>query len=103
MLAISVSDHDFRRSWLACLGSASRTTWSKGSSPRSFVTWAPVLIAPAALLLGRIGLGRARGGQGGRAYAVGGTLLGLASLGIFLAIGSYAVFNHGNYPWIFGG
>jgi hypothetical protein len=34
---------------------------------------------------------------------VGGTLLGLASLGIFLAIGSYAVFNHGNYPWIFGG
>jgi hypothetical protein len=69
----------------------------------AFFMWAPVLIAPAALLLGLLGLGRARGGQGGRAYAVGGTLLGLASLGIFLAIGSYAVFNHGNYPWIFGG
>jgi hypothetical protein len=69
----------------------------------AFFMWAPVLIAPAALLLGRVGLGRARDGQGGRAYAVGGTLLGVASLAIFLAIGTYAVLNHGNYPWVFGG
>jgi hypothetical protein len=77
-------------------------TLSLGAYP-AFFMWAPVLIAPAALLLGRVGLGRARGGQGGRAYAVGGTLLGLASLAVFFAMGTYAAFHHGNYPWIFGG
>jgi hypothetical protein len=34
---------------------------------------------------------------------VGGTLLGLASLAVFFAMGTYAAFHHGNYPWIFGG
>jgi hypothetical protein len=73
------------------------------ASYAAFFMWAPVLIAPAAVLLGRAGLAQAQNGQGGRAYAAAGAFLGLASLAVFFAMGTYAVFHHGNYPWIFGG
>lgn len=68
-----------------------------------FFTWAPVLIAPAAVLLGRAGLSKARDGQGGHAYAAAGALLGFASLVVFLGLVTWALFHDGNYPWIFGG
>jgi hypothetical protein len=68
-----------------------------------FFTWAPLLIAPGAVLLGRAGLARAQEGQGGRTFAVGGAVLGLASLVVFLALVAWAASHDGNYPWIFGG
>lgn len=68
-----------------------------------FFTWAPVLIAPAAVLLGREGLARAHEGQGRRAQAIAGTFLGLLTFVVFLGLAMYAAFHHGNYPWIFGG
>ena len=73
------------------------------ASYAAFFMWAPVLIAPAAVLLGRAGLAQAQNGHGGRAYAAAGAFLGLASLAVFFAMGTYAAFHHGNYPWIFGG
>ena len=69
----------------------------------AFFAWAPVLIAPSAVLLGRAGLGHAREGRGGHAAAAGATVLGLASLAVFVALLTYAALNDGNYPWIFGG
>jgi hypothetical protein len=68
-----------------------------------FFTWAPVLIAPAALVLGREGLARAREGQNGRAFALAGGALALASLAVFAALLGYAAMHDGEYPWIFGG
>jgi hypothetical protein len=68
-----------------------------------FFTWAPMLIAPGAVLLGRAGLARARGGEGGRRPAIAGTSLGLLSVGAFVTLVIYAAFHQGNYPWIFGG
>jgi hypothetical protein len=67
----------------------------------AFFMWAPVLIAPGAVLLGRVGLARAQDGQGGRAYAAAGAFLGLASLAVFLAMATYAAFHDGNYPFGF--
>jgi hypothetical protein len=68
-----------------------------------FFTWAPVLIAPSAVLLGRAGLARAHEGQGRRAQAMVGTFLGLLTFVVFLGLATYAAFHNGNYPWIFGG
>ena len=68
-----------------------------------FFMWTPILIAPAALLLGREGHARAREGQGGRRSALAGAALGLASLAVFAVLVGYAVSHDGNYPWIFGG
>jgi hypothetical protein len=71
------------------------------ASYAAFFMWAPVLIAPGAVLLGRVGLARAQDGQGGRAYAAAGAFLGLSSLAVFLAMALYAAFHHGNYPFGF--
>jgi hypothetical protein len=68
-----------------------------------FFTWAPILIAPGAVLLARAGLARARKASGGRWPAIAGGLLGLLSIGAFAALVTYAAFHDGNYPWIFGG
>ena len=68
-----------------------------------FFTWAPVLIAPSAVLLGREGLARAEEGTGGRPMAIAAAALGLTSIGIFTALVTYAALHQGNYPWIFGG
>jgi hypothetical protein len=68
-----------------------------------FFTWAPLLIAPAALLLGRAGLARAKEGQGGSRFAAAGVLAGLATLVFAAFLLTYAVLHDGNYPWIFGG
>jgi hypothetical protein len=68
-----------------------------------FFTWAPILIAPGAILLGRAGLARARRGEGGRRPAIAGALLGLLSVGAFVTLVTYAAFHQGNYPSIFGG
>jgi hypothetical protein len=71
------------------------------ASYAAFFAWAPVLIAPGLVLMGRVGLARAQEGQGGRAYAAAGMLLGLASLNTFAAMFAYALFNDGNYPFGF--
>lgn len=68
-----------------------------------FFTWAPVVIAPSAILLSREGLARAQEGIGGRRIAIAGAALGLTSIGIFAALVTYAALHQGNYPWIFGG
>jgi hypothetical protein len=68
-----------------------------------FFTWAPVLIAPGAILLARAGLARAGEGHGGRRPAIAGASLGMLTIGIFAALVTYAAFHDGNYPWIFGG
>jgi hypothetical protein len=68
-----------------------------------FFTWAPILIAPGAVLLGRAGLARAQAGQGGRRPAIVGAALGLLSIAGFVTLITYAAFHHGEYPWIFGG
>lgn len=68
-----------------------------------FFTWAPILVAPGAVLLGRAGLARARAGQGGRRAALAGASLGLLSAGAFVALVAYAAFHDGDYPWILGG
>jgi hypothetical protein len=68
-----------------------------------FFTWAPVLVAPAAVLLGRVGLVGARAGLGGRRPAIAGAALGLMSIGVFAALVTYAALHQGNFPWIFGG
>lgn len=68
-----------------------------------FFTWAPVLIAPGAILLARAGLAQARAGLGGRAPAITGASLGLLTIGVFASLVAYAAVHDGNYPWIFGG
>ena len=62
-----------------------------------YFTWAHILIAPAAILLGQVGLIRARDGLGGRARALAGTLIGLASLAFAAAVLTYA-FVTWDYP-----
>jgi hypothetical protein len=69
----------------------------------AFFTWAPILIAPGALLLARAGLVQARAGSSGRASAAAGAFLAFASLAVFVVMLTYAAFHDGNYPWIFGG
>ena len=61
-----------------------------------FFTWAPVLIAPAALLLAREGLRAARG-RGGRRYALAGGALALVSVAFFLFL-LVVLFATGSYP-----
>jgi hypothetical protein len=68
-----------------------------------FFTWAPVVIAPSAILLGREGLARAQQGMRRRRMAIAAAALGLTSIGIFAALITYAALHQGNYPWIFGG
>jgi hypothetical protein len=68
-----------------------------------FFTWAPILIAPGAVLLGRAGLARAQAGHRGRRPAIIGASLGLLSIAIFVTLLTYAALHHGEYPWIFGG
>jgi hypothetical protein len=69
----------------------------------AFFMWAPVLIAPAAVLLGRVGLAKAGPGREGRVQAAAGTILGLVSLAVLLGLLTYEAFNHGNYPPPFDG
>ena len=69
----------------------------------AFFMWTPVLIAPAAVLLGRVGLAKAGPGREGRVQAAAGTILGLVSLAVLLGLLTYAAFNHGNYPPPFDG
>jgi hypothetical protein len=64
-----------------------------------FFTWAPVLIAPAALLLAREGL-RAASDRGGRRYALAGGALALVSVAFFLFL-LVALFATGSYPFGF--
>ena len=64
-----------------------------------FFTWAPVLVAPAAVLLAREGLARAREGQGRRGFALAGGFLGLASLALQAFFLIYALTHQGDYPW----
>ncbi len=61
-------------------------------------TWAHLLIAPAAVLLGRAGLTQAQEGRGGRAHALAGTLIGVASFAFGVAMLVYALLHDGNYP-----
>jgi len=61
-----------------------------------FFTWAPVLIAPAALLLGREGWRRARTPQERRLPAIG-AALGVVSLAVFASFFIFMVFT-GHYP-----
>lgn len=68
-----------------------------------FFTWAPILVAPGAIVLARAGLARAGEGHGGRRPAVAGASLGLLTIGAFAALLAYAALHDGNYPWIFGG
>jgi hypothetical protein len=64
-----------------------------------YFTWAPLMVAPGAVLLAREGLARARQGQGKRGYAISGGFLGLVTLafGAFLII--YALLHQGDYPF----
>lgn len=66
-----------------------------------FFTWAPFLTFPAALLLGREGLARAREGHGGSRAATAGGLLGLASAAFGGGMLVYALFHDGTYPFGF--
>lgn len=68
-----------------------------------FFTWAPLLIAPAAVLLGRAGLTRTQEDRGGRAYAVAGALIGLASFAFGAAMIIYALLHDGDFPLDFPG
>jgi hypothetical protein len=64
-----------------------------------FFTWAPLLIAPGAVLLGREGLARAAEGAGGRGYAITATLLGLASFAFGVFLIGYALTHGGDFPF----
>jgi len=64
----------------------------------AFFMWAPVLIAPAAVLLGRAGKAKAGPEREGRVQAAAGTILGLLSLAVLLGFFTYAAFNHGDFP-----
>jgi hypothetical protein len=63
-----------------------------------FFTWAHLLIAPAAVLLGRAGLTQAQEGRGGRTNALAGALIGVASFAFGIAMLVYAVLHDGEYP-----
>lgn len=63
-------------------------------------TWAHLLVAPAAVLLGRAGLTQAQEGRGGRAYALSGALIGYASFAFGATLLIYAILNEGNYPFL---
>lgn len=67
-----------------------------------FFTWAPLLIAPAAVLLGRAGLTRAQENRRGRGYAVAGAVIGLASFAFGVAMISYALLHQGDFPGFLG-
>jgi hypothetical protein len=64
----------------------------------AFPLWAPFLVAPAAVLLGREGLRRATAGHGRRGYALTGTILGLVSFTVMVGLVTFAVIT-GNYPF----
>jgi hypothetical protein len=64
-----------------------------------FFMWTPLLVAPAAVLLGREGLTRAAEGDGGRGYAMAGVLLGLASLAFGVFLIGYALTHGGDFPF----
>jgi hypothetical protein len=64
-----------------------------------FFMWTPLLVAPAAVLLGREGLTRAAEGEGARGYAIAGTLLGLASLAVGVFLIGYALMHEGDFPF----
>jgi hypothetical protein len=64
-----------------------------------FFTWAPVLIAPAALLLAWEGL-RAVGERAGRRYALAGGALAVVSVAFFLFL-LVVLFATGSYPFGF--
>lgn len=68
-----------------------------------FFTWAPLLFAPAAVLLGRAGLTQAQENRRGRGYAVAGALIGAASFAFGAAMISYALLHQGNLPLDFPG
>jgi hypothetical protein len=61
-------------------------------------TWAHLLIAPAAVLLGRAGLTQAHEGRGGRAYALAGAMIGVASFAVAAGMLAYALVHDGDYP-----
>ena len=67
----------------------------------AFFTWAPLLLSPGAVLLGREGLARAQEGYGGRRLALTAVSLGLTSFafGAFLIV--YALLNRGELPFGF--
>lgn len=67
----------------------------------AFFLWAHLLIAPAAVLLGRAGLMRAEAG-GGRAPALAGITMGIASLTFGVVFLVYVLLN-GHYPQFLGG
>lgn len=69
-----------------------------------FFVWAPLLVAPAAILLGREGV--ARRDRGGNGIAVAGLALGVASLAFGLYLIGYVLIDelvdgHGDYPFGF--
>jgi hypothetical protein len=68
----------------------------------AYFTWAQILIAPAAVLLGLVGLTRAQDALGGRTRALAGVLIGLASLAFSAALLAYVGLT-GDYPkWMPG-
>jgi hypothetical protein len=73
-------------------GIASLAAWAL------YFTWAPVLIAPAALLLGGEGLRRARTRRERRS-ARAGSVLGAISVAVFLTLWGYAWLNGGDLPF----
>jgi|SRR5215216_2237385 len=91
--ALKPSPGDRNRAALAALptGIASLAAYA------IFFTWAPVLIAPAALLLAREGL-RAAAERGGRGYALAGGALALVSVAFFLFL-LVVSFATGSYPF----
>jgi hypothetical protein len=64
-----------------------------------FFMWTPLLVAPAAVLLGREGLTRTAEGEGARGYAIAGTLLGVASLALGVVLIAYALTHRGDFPF----
>lgn len=64
-----------------------------------FWTWTPLLVAPAAVVLGREGLARARDGYRGRATAAAAMVLGLVSFSSGALLIGYALLHQGNFPY----
>lgn len=87
------SPRDRNRAALAAFGAGIASL----ASYAIFFTWAPVLIAPAALVLAREAL-RAAGERGGRGYALTGAALGVSSLGVFALFVVVALVT-GDYPF----
>ena len=83
---------------------ATAALWTGAASLASyaiFFTWAPVLIAPAALLLAKEGL-RNAGSPGQRRRALAGRVLAIGTFTVF-AWFVVAVFVTGTYPYPFDG